>query len=129
MLRHTQVQILSSPPYMTSKEYYWKNRKKLLADQKTARRKRRTIVLDFYGGKCYCCSEILYEFLGIDHINGGGTKHRKLVGANLDRWIIRNNFPPGFRVLCHNCNLSLGMYGYCPHIGIPQGGDDSPKVV
>ena len=22
---------------------------------------------------------------------------------------------PGYRVLCHNCNTSLGLYGYCPH--------------
>ena len=28
-----------------------------------------------------------------------------------------NSFPPGFRVLCHNCNQALGAYGYCPHKG------------
>jgi hypothetical protein len=27
----------------------------------------------------------------------------------------RNNFPPGFRVLCRNCNGARGFYGYCPH--------------
>jgi hypothetical protein len=21
----------------------------------------------------------------------------------------------GYRVLCHNCNLARGFYGYCPH--------------
>jgi hypothetical protein len=20
-----------------------------------------------------------------------------------------------YRVLCHNCNMALGFYGYCPH--------------
>ena len=27
----------------------------------------------------------------------------------------RNNYPVGFRVLCWNCNCSIGMYGECPH--------------
>lgn len=30
-------------------------------------------------------------------------------------WLIHNRFPEGFRVLCFNCNNSLGMHGYCPH--------------
>jgi hypothetical protein len=30
-------------------------------------------------------------------------------------WLKRNNYPTGFRVLCHNCNLAIGFYGYCPH--------------
>jgi hypothetical protein len=30
-------------------------------------------------------------------------------------YLIRNNFPEGYRVLCHNCNQSLGYFGYCPH--------------
>jgi hypothetical protein len=29
--------------------------------------------------------------------------------------LIKNNFPDGFQVLCHNCNMSIGLYGYCPH--------------
>jgi len=24
-------------------------------------------------------------------------------------------YPTGFRVLCHNCNQAIGLYGYCPH--------------
>lgn len=30
-------------------------------------------------------------------------------------WIIRNKYPKGFRVLCHNCNQAIGSYGECPH--------------
>ncbi len=30
-------------------------------------------------------------------------------------WLYRNNWPDGFRILYHNCNQSLGSYGYCPH--------------
>jgi len=35
--------------------------------------------------------------------------------SNFYRWLKQNNFPEGFRVLCINCNFSLGIYGYCPH--------------
>lgn len=70
--------------------------------------------------KCQCpgCNESNIEFLTIDHINGGGTKHRKKLGtwaSNFYRWIWSNNFPGGFRILCSNCNSSLGTHGYCPH--------------
>ena len=76
-------------------------------------------VLIYYGGnppKCSCCGESTYQFLSIDHIKGGGNKHRKAVKAqNLYWWIIKNNFPEGFQILCHNCNLAKGFYGRCPH--------------
>jgi hypothetical protein len=65
---------------------------------------------------CACCGETTYEFLCIDHINGGGAQHAQEIGrGKIYRWLINNSFPIGFRVLCHNCNLSLGYYGYCPH--------------
>jgi hypothetical protein len=66
--------------------------------------------------ECACCLISFLEFLGIDHINGGGAKHkREVVGAHLYIWLKKNGFPKGFRVLCHNCNQSFGAYGYCPH--------------
>jgi hypothetical protein len=74
-------------------------------------------VLIHYGGdppRCACCEEAHVEFLAIDHIEGGGGKHRQKIGAFYP-WLIRNKFPKGFRVLCHNCNFSRGLYGYCPH--------------
>lgn len=64
---------------------------------------------------CSCCGISFLEFLSIDHIDGGGRKHRQEIGSHLYSWLRRNNFPKGFRVLCHNCNQSLGAYGYCPH--------------
>ena len=30
-------------------------------------------------------------------------------------WLLRHGFPEGFRVLCHNCNQAIGVYGACPH--------------
>ena len=58
--------------------------------------------------KCVLCGENHVEFLAIDHINGGGNKHRKEIGGGSDSsyaWLKKNNFPPGFRVLCNNCNF------------------------
>jgi hypothetical protein len=84
-------------------------------------RRLRTQVLTHYGGDpphCACCGEAHYEFLAIDHIEGGGGTHRKQIGgmgARLYRWLIANDYPDGYRVLCHNCNSALGHYGFCPH--------------
>jgi len=84
------------------------------ADRRLAIRK---VVISYYSGGtdvCACCGEGHIEFLSIDHIGGGGGKHRKAVG-NFYAWILREDFPPGFRVLCHNCNQALGLFGACPH--------------
>ena len=66
---------------------------------------------------CECCGENHYEFLTLDHIHGDGTPHRNEIGTGpvMYKWIINNNFPPMFRVLCHNCNWCMGIRGYCPH--------------
>lgn len=69
-----------------------------------------------YGGKCACCGETTFEFLAIDHVNGGGKKD-KMTRNNyqIARYIINNNFPADFQVLCHNCNMAKGFFGECPH--------------
>ena len=72
-----------------------------------------------YGGRCACCQEDMFEFLAMDHINGRGGNRRDR-GDKLLRRLKREGYPCGYRVLCHNCNLSFGFYGYCPHnSGIP----------
>jgi hypothetical protein len=72
--------------------------------------------LNRYGGACQCCGERRYEFLAFDHINGGGRAHRASVpAARMPVWLEKNGWPPGFRVLCHNCNMAVGIYGICPH--------------
>lgn len=85
----------------------------------------RVRVMQHYSGKtipeCACCGEYKYEFLAIDHINGGGGEHRKELGKGNkggNRVFIdlhKKGYPLGYRVLCHNCNSALGFYGYCPH--------------
>lgn|SRR5579872_937688 len=84
--------------------------------------RRRYRVLSHYSGGtpvCACCGESHLEFLCLDHIDGGGNSERKALGSGsmgVYRHIIRENFPPGYRVLCHNCNMALGFFGYCPHV-------------
>lgn len=67
--------------------------------------------------KCACCGEKEYQFLTIDHINGKGREERRKegMGSSFYRYLIKNNFPKGFQVLCMNCNFAKGHYGKCPH--------------
>lgn len=73
-------------------------------------------MFEAYGGAfCACCGEAHIEFLSIDHINDDGAAHRKTFKGSLHRWLAKHNFPPGYRVLCMNCNWVRGRFGYCPH--------------
>jgi hypothetical protein len=78
-------------------------------------------VLAHYGNKCVCCGETEPMFLTIDHINGGGRRHRaSMREANIHRWLVKANFPVAFQLLCYNCNS--GRYrngGVCPHVNTP----------
>ena len=93
------------------KKEYWNNRNRQIAKQK------RKEVFNHYGQKCVCCGETTYEFLVIHHTNGGGNQHRKKVGygTKFYTWLIKNSFPEGYQILCHNCNMAKGFYGECPH--------------
>lgn len=69
--------------------------------------------------KCMCpdCDENRLQFLTIDHINGGGNKHKtEIKNRNIYRWLAINNFPskPALQVLCYNCNCARGNRGKCP---------------
>jgi hypothetical protein len=80
--------------------------------------KQRIMVLQHYGGnpsKCACCGEPRIEFLTVDHIENNGAIHRREIGNTIVEWLIRNDYPEGYKVLCWNCNCSKGMYGQCPH--------------
>lgn len=93
--------------------------KVMCAYSRKRQRKLRLSALGHYSEgqiKCRCCGEEHLEFLAIDHIGGGGGAHRKeLKGMRLYQWLKNQDYPKGFQVLCHNCNQSLGAYGYCPH--------------
>ena len=77
-------------------------------------------VLEHYGGTpptCQCCGESEYEFLTLEHLNGGGTKHRMEAGPSaVCPQIVRLGFPDGYSVLCYNCNCGKQHNkGVCPH--------------
>lgn len=85
-------------------------------------RKRRLLVIMTYGGRCVCCKESELAFLTMDHIDEGGNAHRRTLtkdgsiagSPKFYNWLIKNNFPSGFQVLCHNCNFAKS-HGGCPH--------------
>lgn len=98
------------------KRWYQKHKKEQLEKAKERKIKQRKIVIEHYGSKCSCCGENQYEFLTIEHKNGGGCKHRKKIGAaSMARFIIKNNFPPEYDILCYNCNCAKAFSGICPH--------------
>jgi hypothetical protein len=112
------------------KEYYLKNRRRIITHNCNYRKnnrkisnlwhvknyqKKRKIVLNHYGSKCACCGETEEKFLSVDHMNNDGANHRRSGGKNITIWLIKNNFPEGFQLLCYNCNIAKGMYGQCPH--------------
>lgn len=106
-----------------SKQWYKDNPDKAAEIRAKYRKKIKDQVFDHYGWQCACCGESEPLFLAIDHINGGGNKHRKEIGrGNMKRWLIQNNFPDGFQTLCHNCNQGRELNGgVCPHEGVVWG--------
>jgi hypothetical protein len=85
-------------------------------------RQMKLAVINHYGGECKCCHLTNLIFLVIDHIKGGGNQHRKTLirgSGEFYKWIINNNFPPDFQVLCWNCNAAKYFNnGICPHFGL-----------
>lgn len=75
-------------------------------------------LLEAYGHACECCGESRFEFLALDHRHGGGEEERRQFTSR-DKYYrhIRDlGYPKDkYRLLCHNCNQSIGAYGYCPH--------------
>ncbi len=85
---------------------------------KTAKQSLRARILDAYGSVCACCGEKANEFLTIDHIGNLGHRENSRHRARVQVWqnIVRENFPKDkYRILCYNCNCSIGIHGYCPH--------------
>ena len=106
-----------------SRQSYERNKESRIATMREKRRRLKWEVIEHLGGKCACCGETALEFLTVDHINGDGAEHRRnLTGKNRGGSVrvykdIRNQGYPKdkYRVLCFNCNCSIGCWGYCPH--------------
>ena len=99
------------------KRYRENHRNYVNAWARKSRRLQKYNIILYYSpsGRCQCKGENCWhegeclvsdvEVLSIDHINGGGNKHRKEVGfgTTFYQWLKRNNYPKGFQVLCMNC--------------------------
>lgn len=95
-------------------EYYQKNKKNIYERNREyslhLQQKRRMKCLSHYSNgkiKCAICGIEDIDVLVIDHIEGGGSRHARERGtyrSHLYQFLIKNNFPDGYRVLCHNCN-------------------------
>jgi len=86
----------------TCKRYYLKNKERRKAQIAERRHEVKVEVLTHYGkGKLACirCGENQLPCLSIDHINGNGFRHRKMVspsyrlGAGFYNWLRKENFP------------------------------------
>lgn len=81
----------------------------------------RIAAINAYGGSacaCSACSEKNIKLLCIDHTNNDGNEHRKKLNRkSIYGWLKINNYPPGFQVLCFNCNIGKSLNGgTCPHL-------------
>jgi hypothetical protein len=96
---------------------------KQLAAARARRQETKLEAFNAYGGPtCVCCGESRMEFLSLDHVNDDGAAHRRSIsvgqdgrGVQLAKWCKQNGYPPGFQVLCFNCNFAKGHFDECPH--------------
>jgi len=84
------------------------HRKEINDYNRQRRLKRKIEAFKHYSPKLVCskCGFPDIRALSIDHVNGGGTKHRetdKVVGSDIYSWLRWHNYPEGFQVLCMNC--------------------------
>lgn len=102
-----------------ARKYREQNPERVSKSRRQAERKRKMAAFDAYGGRaCKCCGETILTFLTIDHINGCSPEKREEqgLGSGLYSWLKKHNYPPGFQVLCFNCNLGRQINGgICPH--------------
>ena len=105
-------------------DWYLRNKKLIRQRVRVYTENLRNKVVSYYSkgtNSCACCGEKEYNFLTLDHINNDGAEHKRFLKTRSTRniyiWIIKNNFPPIFQILCFNCNC--GRYyrtnNVCPH--------------
>lgn len=62
---------------------------------------------------CRHCGQGDLDVLCLDHIGNDGASHKRGMGENpinfagmrMYRWVVKNDYPPIFQVLCASCNL------------------------
>ena len=87
--------------------------------QARTRKRNRDELVQAYGGKCTCpkCPETNPAFLTLEHVNGSGKEHRKVVGSHAYADLRKRGWPKdGFTLLCWNCNAMTRFGRPCPHM-------------
>jgi hypothetical protein len=104
------------------KQYAKDNPEKYRAYRKASELKAKLTVMRFYSHLegdpgCRCCETTYLPHLTIDHIDGHGADTRRRTGQGkgyaLYRWLIANDLPSGYQVLCWNCNSAKAHLGEC----------------
>lgn len=100
---------------------YWTDPDRARIQQREYMERTREAVLQAYGAVYECCGQDGDRFLTLDHAGGPTlaqeiTEGKKFSGLRLYLAILREGCPPGFRVLCFNCNCARALNdGTCPH--------------
>lgn len=93
-----------------SREYNNLNRESVSKSRRARDLSIKIGVMAHYGHglpRCCLCPETRLGALAIDHIGGGGKKHRTSLskdGSAFYRWLTSAGYPAGYRTLCANCN-------------------------
>jgi len=105
------------PFQLRMRRYHLKNSKKISLNYKLKKLKLKSLILSHYSISDFPqCADPYNQHkepytdiraLSIDHIHGGGGKHKKVAGSGsrLYSWLKKNKFPEGFQVLCMNCQF------------------------
>jgi hypothetical protein len=124
--RKAYLEEYNRSPHGQQKKREWRERNRELIRARDAKYRAvlKKEVLSHYSVKdipiCETCLvrgiEIVeIDALTIDHIGGGGLKQRKELGIvgghHLYRWLKRNDYPKGYRVLCFTCNCVRNRKG------------------
>jgi hypothetical protein len=107
---------------LNQRNWLQRNRSRILEQRRLRTLKLKLKVFAHYGTACQCCGQTGEAFLTIDHVNNGGDKHRReLFGTNTGgsafyRWLVKQNYPKEYQLLCWNCNCGRRINGgICPH--------------
>lgn len=92
------------------RNYYLDNKPKIRLQQNKYKLELKQSIMQHYGnGKCLMCGFANIQALTIDHVNGGGSNHRKTIGVtgsySFYRWLVNNQYPDGYQCLCMNCQM------------------------
>lgn len=111
--RQTYCKVCSN---IESKKYYWLHLEQCRLSTQRCNINLKIDIFKHYSGDtphCASCGEKDILVLCLDHINGGGEKHRHSLnvigGIAFYRKLKKQGYPVGYQILCANCNLRKEM--------------------